>query len=244
MKPHCADGGAAGLAALAEARKNNKPFDLVVLDCHMPDTDGFTTAEKIRLNPESLATKIVMLTSSGSPGNDALCEQLGIQAYLHKPAKSAELFSAICLVMEMRSAASERTPLVTSHVVRKARKSLRVLVAEDNLVNQRLASRMLEKMGDSVVLAKNGREAVNTLNQEAFDVILMDLQMPVLGGIEATAIIREQEKTTGIHIHIIALTAHAMKGDRERCLNAGMDGYLSKPIQSQKLYDLLDAVPQ
>jgi len=244
MKPHCVDGGAAGLAALADAYRNNKPYDLVVLDCHMPGMDGFEMAERIRLNPVSSATKIVMLTSSGRAGNDALCEQLGIQAYLHKPAKTAELFSAICVVMEIKSSASERMPLASSHTFPKARKSLRVLVAEDNLVNQRLASRMLEKMGDTVVLANNGKEAVTALNQGAFDVILMDLQMPVLGGIEATAIIREQEETTGIHIHIIALTAHAMKGDRERCLNAGMDGYLSKPIQSQKLCELLAAVPQ
>jgi CheY-like chemotaxis protein len=144
--------------------------------------------------------------------------------------------------MEMNPAASERTPLVTSHAIRKARRSLRVLVADDNLVNQILALRLLEKVGDTVVLASDGREAVDTLKKGVFDVILMDLQMPVLGGIEATAVIREQEKTTGVHIHIIALTAHAMKGDSDRCLDAGMDGYLSKPIQSQKLYELLDAV--
>ena len=146
--------------------------------------------------------------------------------------------------MEMNPGASKSTPLVTSQAIRKARSSLRVLVAEDNLVNQRLALRLLEKMGDTVVLASNGREAVDALNKAAFNVILMDLQMPVLDGIEATAVIREQEKTTGDHIHIIALTAHAMKGDSQRCLKAGMDGYLSKPIQSQKLYELLDAVPQ
>jgi two-component system sensor histidine kinase/response regulator len=202
MNPVCVDGGAAGLTALAEPHRNNKPYDLVILDCHMPDMDGFSMAEKIRLNPESSLTRIIMLTSSGRQVNDALCDQLGIQAYLHKPVKPAELFSAICTVMEMNPAASERRPLVTSHAIRKSRRSLRVLVAEDNLVNQRLALRLLEKAGDTVVLASNGREAVDTLKKGAFDVILMDLQMPVLGDIEATAVIREQERISGVLISL------------------------------------------
>jgi len=126
--------------------------------------------------------------------------------------------------------------------VRETRKNLKILVAEDNKVNQRLALRLLEKLGHSVVLANNGREAVDMLHRGVFDVVLMDLQMPELGGLEATAVIREHEKQTGIHIPIYALTAHAMKADRERCLEAGMDGYLSKPIQSRELYKLLDAV--
>ena len=201
-------------------------------------------ARELRQDPKSSVTRIVMLTSSGKQGNDALCEQLGIQAYLHKPAKPAELFRAICTVMEMGPAAPESKLLATTETIRKARGSLRVLVAEDNLVNQRLALRLLEKSGDTVVLANNGREAIDCLSKGAFDVVLMDLQMPVLDGIEATAVIRDQEKTTGLHVHIIALTAHAMKGDGERCLNAGMDGYLAKPIQSKRLYELLDAVPQ
>ena len=204
MNPYCVDGGAAGLAAIAEAHRNNKPYDLVVLDCHMPDMDGFSMAEKIRLNPESSLTRIVMLTSSGRQVNDALCEQLGIQAYLHKPAKPAELFSTIRTVMEMNPAAPKRRPLVPSHSTRKARRSLRVLVAEDNLVNQRLASRLLEKVGDTVVLTSNGREAIDTLKKDAFDVILMDLQMPVLGGIEATAVIREQEKISDTNSSVMS----------------------------------------
>jgi CheY-like chemotaxis protein len=124
----------------------------------------------------------------------------------------------------------------------EARKNLKILVAEDNKVNQRLALRMLEKLGHSVVLANNGREAVDMLAQGVFDLVLMDLQMPELGGLEATAVIREQEERTGARVPIYALTAHAMKGDRERCLAAGMDGYLSKPIQPHELHKLLDAV--
>jgi two-component system sensor histidine kinase/response regulator len=242
MKPCCADSGNAALAALAAAHKDAKPFGLVVLDGQMPEMDGFTTAETIRQHPEYAATRIVMLTSSDNWGDGVRCAQVDIQGYLPKPAKSSELFVAIRTVMGTNSETPASTPLVTRDSVREARKNLKVLVAEDNKVNQRLALRLLEKLGHSVELANNGREAVDMLNHGVFDVVLMDLQMPELGGLEATAVIREREKRTGSHVPIYALTAHAMKGDRERCLKAGMDGYISKPIQSQELYKLLDAV--
>jgi CheY-like chemotaxis protein len=183
-----------------------------------------------------------MLTSYGSPGDGARCAKLDIEGYLLKPAKSSELFVAICTVMGTKPEAHASTPLVTRSSLREDRRTLRILVAEDNKVNQRLVLRLLEKAGHSAELANNGREAVDMLDQGVFDVVLMDLQMPELGGIEATAVIREHEKRTGARVPIYALTAHAMKGDRERCLAAGMDGYLSKPIQSQELYKLLRAV--
>src|SRR5260370_2993240 len=208
----------------------------------MPEMDGFTTAEIIRRHPEYAATSIVMLTSSGNRGDVARCAKLDIQGYLLKPAKSSELFDAICTIIGTQPETPASTPLVTRHSVREARKNLKILVAEDNKVNQRLTLRLLEKLGHSVELANNGREAVDMLGQGVFDVVLMDLQMPELGGFEATAVIREHEKLSGIHIPIYALTAHAMKGDRERCLAAGMDGYLSKPIQSHELYKVLEAV--
>jgi CheY-like chemotaxis protein len=144
--------------------------------------------------------------------------------------------------METKSNTLERTPLVTRNSALETRKGLRILVADDNRVNQRLVLRLLEKLGHSIVLANNGREAVDLLDRAVFDVVLMDIQMPELGGFEATAVIRQTEKRTGVHVPIYALTAYAMKGDRERCLEAGMDGYLSKPIQSQELYKLLDTV--
>ncbi len=144
--------------------------------------------------------------------------------------------------MGAKSQTPASTLLVTRHSVRETHKKLKILVAEDNKVNQRLALRLLEKLGHSVELANNGREAVDMLDQGVFDVVLMDVQMPMLGGLEATAVIREHEKGTGIRVPIYALTAHAMKGDRERCLAAGMDGYLSKPIQTQELYEVLDTV--
>src|SRR5260370_20481683 len=199
----------------------------------MPEMDGFTTAEIIRRHPEYAATSIVMLTSSGNRGDVARCAKLDIQGYLLKPAKSSELFGAVCTIVGTKPESAASTPVVTRHSVREARKNLKILVAEDNKVNQRLALRLLEKLGHSVELANNGREAVDMLNQGVFDVVLMDVQMPMLGGLEATAVIRENEKRTGARVPIFALTARAMKGDRERCLAAGMDGYLSKPIQTQ-----------
>ena len=242
MKPSCADSGKAALAALAAAHRDAQPFGLVVLDGQMPEMDGFTTAETIRRHPEYAATRIVMLTSYGSPGDGARCVKLDIEGYLLKPAKSSELFIAICTVMGTKSEARAGTPLVAGYSLREDRKTLRILVAEDNKVNQRLVLRLLEKAGHSAELANNGREAVDMLDQGMYDVVLMDLQMPELGGLEATAVIREHEKRSGARVPIYALTAHAMKGDRERCLAAGMDGYLSKPIQSQELYKLLGAV--
>jgi two-component system, sensor histidine kinase and response regulator len=242
MKPHCVESAQGGLDALALAHGECRPFSLIILDCQMPDMDGFTMAEKIRQNPDFSSTRIVMLTSAGTRGDGARCAQLGIEAYLLKPAKPSELFGSMCMVMGINREADESIPLVTQHTLREARKNLRILVAEDNLVNQRLALRMLERQGHSVTLANNGREAVDMAGGAAFDLILMDIQMPVLGGFEATAAIRQHQERTGSRIPIIALTANAMKGDRERCLEAGMDGYLSKPIHSQELYKLLSTV--
>jgi CheY-like chemotaxis protein len=237
LKPHCVESAKAALAAL-----DDEPFPLIILDNQMPDMDGFTTAATIRKNPKLFATRIVMLSSSGTRGDGARCIQMGIQGYLFKPAKSSELFNAICTVMANQAAELPKTPLVTRHSLREAHKSLKILVAEDNVVNQKLVLRMLERLGHSTVLAQNGRQAVDLFDSGVFDIVLMDVQMPELDGMEATAVIREHEKRTGARTPIYALTAHAMKGDREQCLAAGMDGYLTKPIQSQELYKLLDMV--
>jgi signal transduction histidine kinase/CheY-like chemotaxis protein/ligand-binding sensor domain-containing protein len=242
LKPCCVDGGREGLDALTRAHRESRPFPLVILDCQMPDMDGFTMAGKIRQNADFSSTKIVMLTSAGTRGDGARCAQLGIEAYLLKPAKPSELYGSMCMLMGNKREVPERVSLVTQHSLREIRKNLRILVAEDNLVNQRLALRMLERLGHSVTLANNGREAVDMAGVETFDVILMDIQMPLLGGFEATAAIRQHEERSGLRIPIFALTAHAMKGDRERCLEAGMDGYLSKPIHSQELDKLLSSV--
>jgi CheY-like chemotaxis protein len=181
----------------------------------------------------------MMLTSSGQRGDAARCEELGISAYAMKPVRQNELRQVISRLLGEKQAAS---PLITRQALAEASKptiSLRILVAEDNAVNQKLVARLLEKRGHCIKLVGNGMEALNALEQDSYDLVLMDVQMPELDGFEATGELRKREKLTDLHTPIIALTAHAMKGDRERCLEAGMDGYLTKPIRAQELDDLL-----
>jgi CheY-like chemotaxis protein len=184
---------------------------------------------------------IMLLTSAGSRGDAVRCEELGVSAYLMKPVRQTELREAIARVLGAQHQEGA-IPLITRYALADARDPaayLRVLLVEDNAVNQRLAARLLEKRGHQVTVAANGREALDSLEKGVYDLVLMDLQMPVMDGFEATAAIREKEKHKGAHQAVIALTAHAMKGDRERCLAAGMDGYLSKPIHPEELDDLL-----
>jgi len=180
----------------------------------------------------------MMLTSAGHLGDAARCRQLGISAYLVKPIREGELLDVICSVWKE----VPTVPLVTRHTLRGIKKSVRVLLAEDNLVNQKLAVRLLEKRGYTVTLAANGRDALAALEKEPepFDVILMDVQMPTMDGFEATAAIRAGEKATGGHIPIIAMTAHSLVGDQERCLAAGMDAYVSKPIRTQQFFAVIE----
>jgi two-component system sensor histidine kinase/response regulator len=183
-----------------------------------------------------------MLTSAGHQGDGTRCRELGVAAYLLKPIRQSELREAIARVLGAREQKGA-IPLITRYSLGDAHDptaQLRVLVAEDNSVNQRLVTRLLEKRGHRVTVTANGREAVAALGNQNFDLVLMDVQMPEMDGFEATAAIREREKHHGAHVPIIALTAHAMKGDKERCLVAGMDGYLSKPIRSQDLDEILE----
>jgi CheY-like chemotaxis protein len=208
---------------------------------HMPEMDGFALVERIRQRPELSTATILMLTSAGHRGDAARCKELGVCAYLLKPIRQSELREAIARVLGAKEQKGA-IPLVTRYSLQDAREpagSLRVLIAEDNLVNQRLVTRMLEKRGHFVVVAGNGREAVEALEKESFDLVLMDLQMPVMDGFEATTAIRKKEGDRGIHVPVVALTAHAMKGDREKCLAGGMDGYLTKPIRPHELDELL-----
>ncbi|HYL86202.1 MAG TPA: response regulator [Candidatus Angelobacter sp.] len=235
-------GGEEALAQLAAALEAKEPFDLILTDSHMPEMDGFALIESIRKRPEFSAATIMMLTSAGHRGEAARCRQLGVAAYLLKPIRQNELREAIAQVLGASKEAG-RIPLVTRYSVQDAgepREPSRVLIAEDNLVNQRLAARLLEKRGHVVTLAGNGREALAALEKESFDLVLMDLQMPEMDGFEATAQIRKNEAARGKHLPIVALTAHAMKGDREKCLDAGMDGYLTKPIRPQELDAVLN----
>jgi two-component system, sensor histidine kinase and response regulator len=227
MRPEGAASGEAGLRALAEAAAVERPFRLILLDEQMPGMDGFQVIELIRSNPHFEGATIMMLTSADQTSSAVRCRKLGVAYYLIKPIKPAELLIAIRRALRQLPA---HTVATKPAQVRTEGRSLRVLVAEDNLVNQKLAAKLLEKLGHTVVLAGNGAEAVNKWHEAAYDLILMDGQMPEMDGFEATRRIREQEKSSGGHVPIVAMTAYAMSGDRERCLAAGMDGYLSKPV--------------
>ncbi len=224
----------AALAALEQAIASGKPHPLVILDMQTSFMDGFELAEQIRRYPESGATKVIVLSSAGERGDAARCKELGIAGYLTRPAKDSELLACILTILAAPAPDDKPPFLVTRHSLREAPR--RILLAEDSIVNQRLTVRLLEKQGHSVVVANNGREAIEAVERQAFDVVLMDVQMPVMNGFEATSVIRAKEEANGERVRIIAITAHALKGDRERCLAAGMDGYISKPIQPHELY--------
>ncbi len=235
MKPCAAESGAIALAALETAQQKGDPFRLLLIDGTMPVMDGFELAEKIKKrmmrNGEAEAT-VLMLTSGGQPGEANRCRQLGISAYLLKPVLKADLLAAILTALSQRQVEMSASPaLVTRHTLRESARKLRILVAEDNTVNQVVVIRALQKMGHTPVLAQNGKEALAFASAEKFDLVFMDVQMPEMDGLAATAAIRESEKNSGTHLPIFAMTAHAMKGDRERCLDAGMDGYITKPMR-------------
>ena len=242
MKPIAVDCAAAALTQLSAALGAGEPYPLILTDMHMPEMDGFALIEQIRQRPELSAATIMMLTSAGHRGDAARCQELGVAAYLLKPIRQSELREAVARVLGAREQEGA-IPLITRFSLQETREPgacLRVLLAEDNLVNQRLAVRLLEKRGHRIVVASTGLEALQALEKESFDLVLMDVQMPEMDGLEATAAIREKEKGSGLHQAVVALTAHAMKGDREKCLAAGMDGYLTKPIRPQELDQLLE----
>ena len=241
MIPVCVAGGEEALAELASAQNTGIPFGIIVTDMHMPKMDGFELVEQIRTRRELGTAVIMMLTSAGHRGDAERCQELGVSAYLLKPIRHSELREAIARVLGAWQQ-DGTLPLITRFSLKDESsrpEALRILVAEDNAVNQRLIVRMLEKRGHRVVLAANGQEALAALGVEPFDIVFMDVQMPEMDGYEATAAIRTKEKSSGAHQTIVALTAHAMKGDREKCLNAGMDGYLTKPIRPQELDEVL-----
>ena len=233
MRPTLAESGTAALECVKQAENR---FALILTDVNMPDMDGFTLVEQLRQGPDPAAeAKVIMLTSAGQRGDAARCRELGVAAYLTKPVSQSELFDCIVRVLGTSRSAAGSAALITHHTLREGKRKLHVLLAEDNAVNQKLAARLLEKHGHQVTVTANGREALAALDQENFDVVLMDVQMPEMDGFEATAAIRVREESTGRHLPIIAMTAHAMQGDQERCLAAGMDGYIAKPIKAQRI---------
>jgi two-component system, sensor histidine kinase and response regulator len=229
------ESGRAALSQLERAAAANKSFSLILLDGQMPEMDGFMLAEAIKERPQISGATVMMLTSAGRIGDAARCRQVGISAYLLKPVRQAELLGAILQALRPPSAGPPDA-LITRHSLREAMGQARILLAEDNAVNQKLAVRLLEKRGCKVTVAENGRAALSALESAEFDLILMDVQMPEMDGLQATRTIRQQERATGKHIPIVAMTAHAMKGDEERCLAAGMDAYVSKPIRAAEFY--------
>ncbi len=239
MKPTVVDGGQAALEAMAGAAKRGQPYQLVLLDANMPDLDGFDVAAEIGRRPELSGGTIMMLSSSGKYGDAARCSALGIAAYLTKPVSQSDLLDAISRILDGRSRTRAGAPAVA---IRKsgAERRRRILLAEDNVVNQRVAQGLLTKRGHTVTVVNNGREAVDALQAGDFDLVLMDVQMPEMGGFEATAAIRALERENGAHVRIVAMTAHAMNGDRERCFAAGMDEYLSKPIDAALMFDVVE----
>ncbi|HTW66521.1 MAG TPA: response regulator [Bryobacteraceae bacterium] len=241
-RPTSVSNAADALELLRQAKAAGMPFGLMLADCHMPETDGFMLVEQVQRSSDLAGIAIVMLTSGGQRGDALRCKELGIAAYLIKPVLQADLFQAVLQVLSAHEQAAKPTALITRHTLREGRASLRVLLAEDNIVNQKLACRLLENHGDVVVVAANGVQALELLEQQSFDLILMDAQMPHMDGFEATAAIRSKEKVTGAHLPIVAMTAHAMVGDRQRCLAAGMDGYISKPVHPRELFETIEEV--
>jgi signal transduction histidine kinase/DNA-binding response OmpR family regulator len=242
MRPTLVDGGLAAIDALDHALAAGKPFRLAIIDFQMPGVDGFGLAARIRTRPELATTMVMMLSSVGQQGDAARCRELGIASYLTKPVRQSILLDAVLAMLAGSNRSTEHQALATRHSINAAHRPLRILVAEDNPVNRMLITALLGKRGHTVVNAGNGREAIAALAEGRFDVVLMDVQMPDMDGLETTALIRKSEVTTGFHVPIIALTAHAMKGDREICLAAGMDEYLSKPIDVNELFALIESL--
>jgi CheY-like chemotaxis protein len=242
MRPTVVEGGRQALAAMERALGAGEPFALVLLDAMMPEMDGFTLAERIGQDAQLVGPTLMMLSSANRGEDAARCRELGVATYLTKPVRQSTLLDAVMTALGTSASGADRAaPTAARPTPVAGRRALRLLLAEDNVVNQRLAVSLLQKRGHQVVVVGNGREALAALESERFDAVLMDVQMPEMDGFEATAAIRAREAATGDHIPIIAMTAHALKEDRERCLDAGMDAYVSKPLRPQVLFDVLEA---
>jgi signal transduction histidine kinase/CheY-like chemotaxis protein/HPt (histidine-containing phosphotransfer) domain-containing protein len=242
MKPTLAESGKRGITVIEQSGNAGVVFPLILLDFHMPEMDGFAFAQRIKNGPRFNGSIVMMLTSGGQRSDASRGRELHIAAYLAKPIQESELLMAILTVVGHGTKSSgHESALVTRHSLDNDRRDLKILLAEDNPINQLVAVRHLQKVGHTVKVVNNGREALTEMETQAFDLILMDVQMPELDGFETTRAIREKELTSGKHIPIIAMTAHAMKGDRERCLASGMDEYVAKPI---RLAELIEAIRQ
>jgi PAS domain S-box-containing protein len=243
MKPVTAKDGPSAIDALHRAHRDGHPFRLLLLDAHMPGMNGFDVAARVKQDPHLHGITVIILTSAGHSEDMARAKSLGAAASVTKPAKQSELWDAI--ITALRVAGRQKTrPSNAPRRSRTARQPLRILLAEDNPVNQEVAVHLIERRGHSVIVAENGRQALEAIERHSFDLVLMDVQMPEMGGLEATRIIREQEKASGRHLPIIAMTAHAMQGDREQCIESGMDGYLAKPIDPKTFLQTVEGISE
>jgi signal transduction histidine kinase/DNA-binding response OmpR family regulator/HPt (histidine-containing phosphotransfer) domain-containing protein len=239
MVPTCVDNGQAALEAMKRAAAESTPFTLVLLDAMMPDLDGFDVAECIRDEPSLTGTTIMMLSSADSGGDAARCRELGVDVCLRKPIASQELQDAVVSALGLEAPKRQCEADAVAATKQATERPLSILLAEDNVVNQRVTIGILEKRGHFVIAVNNGNEVLQALACQQFDLILMDVQMPEMDGLEATRAIRFREQERGGHIPVIALTAHAMKGDRDRCMEAGMDDYLTKPVEPRAIHEMI-----
>jgi CheY-like chemotaxis protein len=239
MRPVVASGAEEALAIFAA---HPEGFDVIVTDCHMPEVDGFEFARRLKERWPNATRHVLMLSSANGIGDAELCRTLGIQRQLLKPVKSLELMQALAATAGSAGARAVEQLLPPALVGHPAERALRILLAEDNVVNQRVAQRILERAGHSVVVVGDGERAVEACGREAFDLILMDVQMPRMDGFEATRAVRALEAAVHRRTPIVALTAHAMSGDRERCQENGMDVYVQKPIDANEMLETIRAL--
>ena len=239
MRPDPADSGLVGISMMRQAKAAGNPYRLLLLDAQMPELDGFGVARQIRADTD-LQDAVVMMLSSSDLANDAVrCNELGIARYLVKPVMQSSLLDAILSALGLANQAAAAA-LATSHPPEgNVLAGRRILVAEDHPVNRKLVAKLLNNRQMIPIMASNGREALRAMKTDAFDLILMDVQMPGMDGLETTRAIREMEKLAGGHIPILAMTAHALTGDRQKCLDAGMDGYITKPLNADELYSAI-----
>jgi CheY-like chemotaxis protein len=242
LQPTVVDGASAAMHAFDYSLQSGGPFRFALIDFQMPDLDGFGLAELIRKRPEFDSTAILMLSSVGHRSDATRSRQLGISTYLTKPVRQSVLLDAILVVLDGEEDTSLKESGIWETAAMVADRPLRILVAEDNVINRRVVVAILERKGHVITVAANGHEAVRAAAENTFDLALMDVQMPEMDGLEATAAIRTAERHSGLHLPIIAVTANAMKGDIEICLNAGMDSYLSKPVNATELLALVDSM--
>jgi signal transduction histidine kinase/CheY-like chemotaxis protein len=242
MKPAVAQGVDEAIAALEKARGNGQPIQLVLTDMYMPRRDGFALIEWLRTQPDYADVRVMILSSGPTTEHRARARELHVASYLTKPVRQSTLFDAIATALGPADAAPPAPAAAPVPEAAAGVRPLQILLAEDNPVNQLTATTMFEKLGHTVVVANNGRQAIDKINEQPFDIVFMDVQMPEMDGVTATGAIRKQERATGKHVPIVAMTAHAMKGDKEKCLEAGMDDYVSKPIRRKDLADVITRV--